>query len=192
MPEAGKLIARQRGKGSPAPRAVALGRLMRSQDGVAGVNQLQAIGYAHGEIRGMVSSGQLWRVRRAVYADARSPMTPRGHLFAAVLSFPPDAQAFFSHRTAAALLGLRALLVSRLELTIVAEHTPRRPPLWVHRVGQAPPAEEIVMRNGLRVSSAHRMLAELAPRVTRDDACTVHIEDLVLDRAHQAALAWTT
>ncbi len=117
----------------------------------------------------MVVSGGLWRVRRGVYADARSPMTPRGHLFAATLTFTPTRHPFFSHRTAAALLGLRQLSVGQLELTIVADHTPRRPPLRIHRVGEAPPAEEIVTRDGLKVSSAHRVLVELAARETPDE-----------------------
>jgi hypothetical protein len=112
----------------------------------------------------MLSSNQLWRVHRGVYADARSPMTPRSHLFAAALSFPPDAQAFFSHRTAAALLGLRELSVARLELTVVADHTPKRPPLRVHRARETPPPDELRTRDGLTHSSAMRMLVELASR----------------------------
>ena len=117
----------------------------------------------------MLTSGQLWRVHRGVYADARSPMTPRGHLFAAALSFPPEAHAFFSHRTAAALLGLRELTIGRLELTIVADHTPKRPPLRVHRVCETPPADELRTRDGLTHSSAMRMLVELAARETPDE-----------------------
>ena len=60
---------------------------------------------------------------------------------------------FFSHRTAAALYGLRELSVRRLELTVVAAHTPKRSPLRVHRVSEAPPADEIRLRDGLNVSS---------------------------------------
>ena len=105
---------------------------------------------------------QLWRVRRGVYADARSPLTPRGHLFAASLSFAPETLPFLSHRTAAALLGLRELSVARLELTVVAEHTPRRPPLRLHRVCEPPPADELRTRDGLTHSSSMRMLVELA------------------------------
>ena len=117
----------------------------------------------------MVASGQLWRVRRGVYADARSPMTARGHLFAAALSFAPDAHPFFSHRTAAALLGLRELSVNRLELTVVAEHTPKRPPLRIYRVSEPPPADELRTRDGLTYSSAMRMLVELAARETPEE-----------------------
>jgi hypothetical protein len=142
---------------------------MRHQAGVAALSQLRGLAYTEKEIRWMVTSGQLWRVRRGVYADARSPMTPRGHLFAAALSFAPEAQAFFSHRTAAALLGLRGLSVNHLELTVVADHTPPRPPLRVHRVGDAAPADELRTTNGLTHSTAHRMLLELAARETPDE-----------------------
>jgi hypothetical protein len=116
-----------------------------------------------------VSSYQLWRVHRGVYADTRSPMTPRGHLFAALLSFAPEAHAFFSHRTAAALLGLRDLSVSRLELTIVADHTPKRPPLRIYRARGLPPSDELRNRDGLMHSSAMRILIEPARRETRDE-----------------------
>jgi Protein of unknown function (DUF559) len=142
---------------------------MRSQSGVAGLRQLRALGLTKADVAGMVNRRELWRVRRGVYADTRSPMTPRGHLLAASLAFTPDAHAFFSHRTAAALLGLRELSVGRLELTVVAAHTPRRPPLLIHRVSEPPPAEEIAIRDGLRVSSALRMLVELAARETSEE-----------------------
>ncbi|MFZ0386261.1 MAG: type IV toxin-antitoxin system AbiEi family antitoxin domain-containing protein [Solirubrobacteraceae bacterium] len=152
-----------------AKRSQLLAQLMRSQSGVIGLEQLRALGLTKAEVAGMVGRRELWRVHRGVYADTRSPMTPRGHLFAALLSFTPDAHAFFSHRTAAALLGLRDLSVHRLELTIVADHTPKRPPLRVHRVCETPPAHEIRTRDGITFSSAARMLVELAPRETGDE-----------------------
>ena len=131
MPKAGKVTVLQGRQSSPVPRAAALGRLMRGQAGVVAFGQLRGLGYSDKAIRGMVARRELWRVHRSVYADTRSPMTPRGHLFAALLSFTPEAHAFLSHRTAAALLGLRELSVSRLELTVVANHTPKRPPLRI-------------------------------------------------------------
>jgi Protein of unknown function (DUF559) len=142
---------------------------MRSQSGVVRLRQLRALGFSDDDVVGMVTSAQLWRVRRGVYADARSPMTPRGHLFAATLSFAPKARPFFSHRTAAALLGVRDLSVGHLELTVVADHTPQRPPLRIHRVSQPPPADELRQANGLTHSSATRVLIELAARETPDE-----------------------
>ena len=168
-PSLGKETVFLRRKHSQARRATALARLMRGQGGVVGLNQLQGFDYTEREIRTMVTSGQLWRVRRGVYADARSPMTARGHLFGAALSFAPDTHPFFSHRTAAALLGLRALSVNRLELSVVAEHTPRRPPLRVYRVSEPPPSDELRTRDGLTHSSAMRMLVELAARETSEE-----------------------
>jgi hypothetical protein len=115
----------------------------------------------------MLASGELWRPYRGVYADTRSPMTPRGHLFAALLAVAPGA--FLSHRTAAALYGLRELAVRRPKLTVVAAHTPKRAPLRIHRVGEPPPADEVRLRDGLSVSSPMRLLVELAPRETREE-----------------------
>jgi hypothetical protein len=187
MRERGKVTALQGRKSSPAPRAVAVGRLMRHQGGVAALGQLRGLGYTEKEIRGMLTSGQLWRVYRGVYADTRSPMTHRGHLFAARLSIAPAANtpgvAFFSHRTAAALLGLRELSVRRLELTIVAGHTPKRPPLRIQRVSEAPPAEELRTRDGLTYSSAGRMLVELVPREPLDG-----VRQLIADAARKRLL----
>jgi hypothetical protein len=80
-----------------------LAGLMRKQCGVVGVRQLHAIGYSRREVAGMLASGELWRPYRGVYADTRSPITPRGHLFAALLAVTPGS--FLSHRTAAALYG---------------------------------------------------------------------------------------
>src|ERR1700734_2363008 len=138
-----------RRRGDAESSQLRLARLMRSQSGVAGLGQLHALGFTKEDVAGMVGRRELWRVRRGVYADARSPMTPRGHLFAAALSFTPEAHAFFSHRTAAALLGLHGLSVAHLELTVVADHTPRRPPLRLHRVSEAPPADELRTADGL-------------------------------------------
>jgi Protein of unknown function (DUF559) len=158
-----------RRRGDAESSQLRLAQLMRSQSGVVALRQLRALHFTKDDVAGMVGRRELWRVRRGVYADMRSPMTPRGHLFAALLSFDPEAHAFFSHRTAAALLGLRELSVGQLELTIAAQHTPKRPPLRIHRISEAPPAEEIAIRDGLRVSSAHRMLVELAARETPDE-----------------------
>jgi hypothetical protein len=142
---------------------------MRHQAGAVSLTQLRGLDYTEKEIRWMVTSSQLWRVRRGVYADARSPMASRGHLFAAALTFAPEAIAFFSHRTAAALLGLRDLWVGRLDITVVADHTPKRPPLRIHRVNRAPLPEELRTQDGLTHSSAMRALVELAPHETPDE-----------------------
>ena len=158
-----------RTRGEAESSQLRLARLMRTQSGVVGLRQLRALGITKAEVAGMVGRRELWHVHRGVYADTRSPMTPRGHLFAALLSFAPESDPFFSHRTAAALYGLRELSVRRLELTVVAAHTPKRSPLRVHRVSQAPPADEIRLRDGLNVSSPLRLLAELAAHETPDE-----------------------
>jgi hypothetical protein len=156
---------RTRGEAKSSQRRLA--QVMRSQSGVIGLAQSRALGITKAEVVGMVSRRELWRVHRGVYADTRSPMTSRGHLFAALLAVTPGS--FLSHHTAAALLGLRPLSVGRLELTVVADRTPKRPPLRIHRIGEPPPADEIRTADGLTYSSAMRMLVEVAPRESPEE-----------------------
>ena len=100
-----------------------------------------------------------------VYVDARSPEGPRTHLWAAQLALGD--RAFFSHRTAAALLGLRKIDTRAIELTVISGHTPRRPGLIVRRCSFQPLRSELRASIGLRHSSANRMLFEEADREDR-------------------------
>jgi hypothetical protein len=74
--------------------------------------------------------------------------------------------AFLSHRTAAALYGFRAVNVRAIEVTVVANRTPRRDGLRIHRTASLYP-DEVRTIDGLRVSSVPRLLMELAARETK-------------------------
>ncbi len=111
-----------------------------------------------------MSGGAFTRRHRGVLLDARAPIPPRGHLFAALLAAGPTA--VLSHRTAAAVHGLRAVNVRQIELTVVANRTPKRGGLRVHRTTSLHP-DEVRTIDGLRVSSVARMLIELAAREPR-------------------------
>ena len=73
---------------------------------------------------------------------------------------------FLSHRTAAALHGLRAINVNAIEVTLVAGRTYVRKGLEVHRTAKPPVPEELRSVGHLRYSSFPRTLIELAPRET--------------------------
>ena len=73
---------------------------------------------------------------------------------------------FLSHRTAAALHGLRAINVNAIEVTLVAGRTYVRKGLEVHRTAKLPVPEELRSVGHLRYSSFPRTLIELAPRET--------------------------
>jgi hypothetical protein len=109
-------------------------------------------------------SGELHELYPDAWAVGHSNVTPLGHLIAGLLSCGP--RSFLSHRTAAALHGLRTINTKAIEVTMVAGRAPERGALVVHRTGREPAAEEIRNRAPLRFSSVPRMLIELAARET--------------------------
>jgi very-short-patch-repair endonuclease len=89
-------------------------------------------------------------------------LTSHAHLVAAFLSV--GSRSFLSHRTAAALWGLRPVNVRDIELTLPGSGGRRHPSLTVHRTRSEPHPDDVRVRGQLRVSSVPRMLVELADR----------------------------
>ena len=127
--------------------------------------QLLSLGFTDQTIELLVARRRFTRRFRGVYSDALAKETARTHLWAAQLAL--GNRAFFSHRTAAALLGLRKIDTREIELTVISGHTPRRKGLVVRRCSFAPIRAELRDSDGLRHSSATRMLFEAASRETR-------------------------
>lgn len=145
-------------------REAALARLAGRQLGVVSRAQLDALGFTRGQVARRVAQGRLHRLFHQVYAVGHRRITDRAHLLAALLSLGPSA--FLSHRTAAAVWGLRAVNLRALELTVPGSGGRRRPHLTVHRCEDEPDGDDVRLDVELRVSSVPRMLIELAPRET--------------------------
>lgn len=158
-----------------------MARVCRRQDGAVGIEQLHGLGFSAHEVGHLVDGGAFVRRHRGVLLDARAPATQRGQLFAALLAFGTGA--FLSHRTAAALHGLRGINVRAIEVTVVSGHTPRHPGLIAHRTRVMPDSHEVRTRDGLRFSSVTRLLIELAPRETR-----VELDRLIAEAARRRML----
>jgi hypothetical protein len=137
---------------------------MRRQGGAAGIGQLREAGFTDEALKGLVTRGLIARRHRGVYVDALAPLVVRGHLFAALLACHETA--FLSHRTAAALHGLRSLNIRAIEVTVVADHTPRHSGFIVHRTSREPLPDETRIFDGLRLASPSRTLVDLAGRET--------------------------
>jgi Protein of unknown function (DUF559) len=137
--------------------AVVAGR----QDGVISRTQLRHIGLTDREIDGLVRRGYLLPLYRAVYAVGHRRLTTNGHLKAALLATGPTA--FLSHRTAAALWGLRSMTVRRIDVTLPGSHRRSRGSLRLHRTAGRLDRSDVATRSDLRVSSVPRVLVELAP-----------------------------
>jgi hypothetical protein len=168
-------------------RELAMAAVCRQQSGAIGIGQLEALGFTAREVSRLVSGGAFTRRHQGVLLDARASIPPRGHVFAALLAAGPTA--FLSHRTAAAVHGLRAVNVRQIELTVVANRTPRRDGLRIHRTTAIHP-DEVRTIDRLRVSSVPRLLVELAPREPRAELDRLIAEvarrrSLDLDRIEQ-------
>ncbi len=124
--------------------------------------QLHALGVSDEEIKRWIRYGWLHRLHRGVYAVGHRLIVDHGHLVAALLAVGPEA--FLSHRSAAAVWGLRVINKRRIELTLPSAGVRGRPAgLVLHRTARLPHPRDLAIRNGLRVSSVARMLIELAP-----------------------------
>jgi Transcriptional regulator, AbiEi antitoxin len=134
-------------------------RVAKRQFGVISLEQLLACGLSYAQVRHAVEQGHLHRLHRGVYAVGHTRLVDHAYLIAALLAMGDDS--FLSHRTSAAVRGLRPIAVRAIEVTVRTRA--RRKGLTVHRTGYVHP-DDITTRNGLRVSSVARMLIELAPR----------------------------
>ncbi|MGZ4191682.1 MAG: hypothetical protein ACXVRW_04430 [Solirubrobacteraceae bacterium] len=134
------------------------------QEGVISREQLHNLGVNDRQIARRERNGDLHELYTDVWAVGHRNVTPKGHLIAALLSCGPAS--FLSHRTAAALLGLRAVNVQAIEVTLVAQRTYVRRGLEIHRTAEAPLPHDLRTVDHLRYSSLPRMLIELAPRET--------------------------
>ncbi len=139
-----------------------IARIAAQQFGVISLAQLMELGLSPAQVEYRVRLGRLHPLYPGVYAVGHARIVPHGRLLAALFAVRPDP--FLSHRTAAGVWGLREINTRQIELTVVSTGGRPRPGLTVHRIKRPPAPEEIVDRNGLRVSSVPRMLIELAPR----------------------------
>jgi hypothetical protein len=143
---------------------VALARLAGRQGGVVSREQLDALGFTRGQVARRVAQGRLHQLFHQVYAVGHCRIADRAHLLAALLSLGPTA--FLSHRTAAAVWGLRAVNLHAIELTVPGSGGRRRPGLTLHRCEDVPHHDDVRRHVDLRLSLVPRMLVELAPRET--------------------------
>ena len=176
---------RDRGGRSLTPsRDLALARIAGKQFGVISLGQLLAIGFSLREIQVRARRGLLNRIHKDVFAVGHTRIVPHAHLVAALLTCGPAS--FLSHRTAAAVWGLRAVNTRRIEVTVPGSKAPYRRTLMIHRTRHDPDQQDLALRTGLRVSSVPRMLVELAQQekpAELDRLITESVRKRILDLA---------
>jgi predicted transcriptional regulator of viral defense system len=174
------------------PRDVAVKRLAERQHGVVSLPQLRTVGLGTDAVGKRVAAGRLTRLHRGVYAVGHGRLTLRGHWMAAVLAYGPTA--VLSHRSAAALYGIRPDNRPKTDITLPSPSARRRPGIDVHRSTTLDP-KDITTVDGIPCTTLARTLLDLAEVVDRrgvqkavDQAEVLRIFDLratddVLSRA---------
>ncbi|MGB7589584.1 MAG: type IV toxin-antitoxin system AbiEi family antitoxin domain-containing protein [Solirubrobacterales bacterium] len=129
------------------------------QHGVVSLDQMHAAGLTSTAVRQRARAGRLHRVHQGVYAVGHPLLSAEGRWMAAVLACGPGA--VLSHRSAAALWGLRH--TSRSLVDVTAPHRRGRAPegIAAHRDGSLRAPDRTVVR-GIPCTSLARTLLDLA------------------------------
>jgi hypothetical protein len=146
------------------PRDAQIGRLAERQHGVVSLPQLQLHGLSPSAVRQRVATGRLTRIHRAVYAVGHGRLTQHGHWMAAVLAYGP--RAVLSHRSAAALHGIRPDNRPKIDVTLPSASARSRPGIDVHR-STTLEAADVTTIDGIPCTTLPRTLLDLAEVVPR-------------------------
>jgi predicted transcriptional regulator of viral defense system len=131
---------------------------------VVGRGQLLKEGRSEEEIDWRLQTGRLHRIHAGVYAVGHRLIPKEGWLMAAVLASGPGA--VLSHRSAAALWGLRGYFEGAVHVTVPRKSTSTR---QIRRHFSAVPEDERAVREGIPVTSVHRTIFDLAATASTDE-----------------------
>jgi hypothetical protein len=150
------------GRAKCRPREAEIGRLADSQLRVISMAQLRELGFSYDQIRRRVETGRLHPWFRRVFSVGTRGLAPRAVLLAAQLSVGP--RSFLSHRSAAAILGLRAINTHEVHLTVAGGSGRNQDVITVHRTRSPPHAHDLRIDGPFRFTSVTRTLIDLASR----------------------------
>src|SRR5918995_5102756 len=139
-------------------RQVALAQLAERQHGVVALPQLRELGLAPSAVRSRVTRGRLHRVHRGVYSVGHPVLSVRGRWMAAVLACGPGAA--LSHRSAAALWGIRPSARTAIDVT-VPRHLRGRAHIDVHHANTVA-AGDLTTVDRIPCTTVARTLLDLA------------------------------
>jgi very-short-patch-repair endonuclease len=143
-------------------RDVRIATLAERQHGVVSLSQLQFMGLSSRAVRDRVAAGRLTRIHRGVYAVGHGRLTGHGRWMAAVLALGDGA--VLSHRSAAALHGIRPDNRATTDITLPSRSARPRPGIRVHKSSTLTAADVTTM-DGIRCTTVARTLLDMAETV---------------------------
>jgi len=138
----------------------AIAALAGRQHGVVGRRQLAGLGLGPSAIEYRIARGRLHVLHRGVYAVGHQALRREAAWMAATLIAET---AVLSHRSAAALWGIRPADRQRTEITLPRSFAPRDR-LEIHRARLA--ADELTTERGIPVTTAARTILDIAAVLT--------------------------
>jgi predicted transcriptional regulator of viral defense system len=165
MPEASYLTDAERPLSAHPARELAIAELFARQKTVATVAQLRELGLSQRAASRRAQTGRLYRIYPAVYSTTPPELLPRtARWLAAVFACGPEA--LLSHRTAAALHGVRPTTSSRIDVTSPTARGRRLTGIDAHLGRNLAPAD-ITAADGIPCTSLARTFVDFAPLVER-------------------------
>jgi predicted transcriptional regulator of viral defense system len=132
------------------------------QHGLITLLQLLALGLSRSAVSRRTRAGRLHRIHRGVYAVGRPSLTQRGRWMAAVLTFGPVAR--LSHRSVAALHGLRPDNRAKIDVTLPRSSVRSRHGIEVHGSSTLT-AADVTAVDGIPCTTVARTLVDLGDDV---------------------------
>ncbi len=133
-----------------------------SQGGYFTAAQARSCGYSWSLLSHHAASGRFVRVRTGLYRFRQYPSSPLEQVMAAWLAAGPEA--VVSHESALELLGLADTIPDSIHLTVPRSKRSRRPQpgVTVHTTTLPIKVDEVVIRDGMRVTSPARTIHDVA------------------------------
>ncbi len=143
----------------------ALATLAAAQHGVVALDQLRGLGLSDRAVHHRTAAGRLHRIHRSVYALVPGELLSRnGRFIAAVFACGPGA--VLSHRSAAALHGLRRSERSKIDVTIPQRSPREHAGIDVHRSTTLAP-HDVTVVDSIPCTTVARTLLDLADVINR-------------------------
>ncbi|MCW3067331.1 MAG: hypothetical protein JWN32_4503 [Solirubrobacterales bacterium] len=155
---------------------------------VVGRRELLAVGVTATEIRHRLAVKRLRLLYPGVYAVGSAPLSRLGRFHAAVLACGDGA--LLSHRSAAALHGLRPGAETYVEVTIPRIGSRRRRGIVVHGT-RSLPLEEVADVHGVPCTSVARTLVDLATVINERQLARALEQSLILRTFDRVAVSAT-
>lgn len=142
----------------------AIARVAEAQHGVVARRQLTRLGLGDDAIDYRLAVGRLWIVMPRIYAVGQRRLPPLSRSMAAVLS--SGFGAVLSHRSAAALWGIRALGGGPIHVTVPSKS---RSTKLVRRHHVVLPGDEVTVHEGIPVTTVPQTVLDLASTSSIDE-----------------------